>query len=45
MTITPPSEPYDVSAVPTFVPVRRRGDDDDDAASGSAMHFEEKIRP
>ncbi len=44
VTITPPNEPYDVSDVPTFVPVRRRGDDDDDAASGAAMHFEEKMR-
>ena len=42
--IRPPSEPYDVSDLPTFRPVRHAGEEEDDAAAGAWQAHQEKMR-
>lgn len=43
VSITHPDEPYDVSDVPTFRPVRRRRDDQTDAELGAELNFRAKM--
>ena len=41
--LRPPTEPYGVSDLPTFRPIRRKGEDESDAAAGAWRAHQEKM--